>query len=292
MGRCPDADTRSRSSRTTIRSTPPRALPKLCPRARTDACRRTSPRPAPGGSRDRSSPCRSADARSAPWRHTQGRRPRRRPRDRRVKTLKASNDRSQAQPHCPTNAETDDHVVATGDAGVYIPGLEEYVPHAVRGGASFVSARPIAVSVRRPEDALVDARVSATTPRDGLIDNRFQLHDRRQPPIAAPRKTPSDGRVVATGRVVQRSQEVREHRPVRCRPAERRVPVVEVVLVVHAAVVGLLLPDEPGVVVCRRAVAVYPVPACDRRRRRLRGQLGQLLVELRLALPRVRRLHL
>ena len=53
-----------------------------------------------------------------------------------------------------------------------------------------MSGRPIAVPVRRPEDDLVDARVSATTPRDGLVDNRFQLHDRRQPPTAAPRKHP------------------------------------------------------------------------------------------------------
>ena len=49
------------------RAAAPAARPPGAPRrAHTDACGRTSPRPAPGGDRDRSSPCRSADARSAP----------------------------------------------------------------------------------------------------------------------------------------------------------------------------------------------------------------------------------
>src|SRR5262249_25543242 len=55
-----------------------------------------------------------------------------------------------------------------------------------------------------------------------------------------------------------------------------------VVLVVHAPVVGLLLPDEPRVVVRPRPVAVHPVPARDRRLRRLGGQLREVVSELRL----------
>ena len=66
------------------------------------------------------------------------------------------------------------------------------------------------------------------------------------------------------------AEEVREYRSVRV--CQGRAPVELVLFVVHAPVVGLLLPLEPRIQVRNCPVAVHLVPARDRCRRRQRVQ--------------------
>src|SRR5207253_8516052 len=126
--------------------------------------------------------------------------------------------------------------------------------------------RPVAAQPGRAERR-VDTRAAAgaTLPL-ARIEDRLQLRDGRQPPVAvvvepSRLRAPVPARTVAdAGRpAVQRREEAREGGPVRRGPTA--APDVRVVHAVQAAAPGdLLLPLEPRLVVGDRPVAVVHEP--------------------------------
>src|SRR5947199_10863474 len=167
--------------------------------------------------------------------------------------------RSRAAPH-----RADEEVVGL-DVGAREPTEETHEPR-VEGVAGAGSRRPVAGRPGRAERR-VDTRAAAgaTLPL-ARIEDRLQLRDGRQPPVAVvvePSRlgAPVPARTVADagGPAVQRGEGAREGGPVRRGPTA--APDVRVVHAVQAAAPGyLLLPLEPRLVVGDRDVAVVHEP--------------------------------
>src|SRR5437016_7225158 len=171
----------------------------------------------------------------------------------------------------------DEEVVGL-DVGARESTEETHEPR-VEGVAGAGSRRPVAGRRGRAERR-VDTRAAAgaTLPL-ALIEDRLQLRDGRQPPVAVvvePSRlcAPVPARTVAdAGPAVQRREEAREGGPIRRGPTA--APDVRVVHAVQAAAPGdLLLPLEPRLVVGDRAVRVVH-EAQGRGRAGRRGRSGR-----------------
>ena len=97
---------------------------------------------------------------------------------------------------------------------VTCPSAPKATPHA-KTGNRLGGGRPIEEGDRRSEDGLIDAGATVSTAWSARIHDRLQLDDGRQSPIAMACEAAGARRAIAARSVVERPEEVREHRAVR-----------------------------------------------------------------------------
>jgi len=157
------------------------------------------------------------------------------------------------------------------------PIAEIHAPH--QAGIVGVGSRRRVAGRRSRAEGRIDAGAAGATAARARVDDRRQLRDRRQPPVAvvvepsrlcAPVRTHA---VADAGRAaVQRREEAREGGPVRRTPTAAPGVGVGDAVDTRAGVV-LLFPDEPRLVVGDRAVTVvHEAQGCRRRAGRCAGR--------------------